>query len=373
MKNKETIEQLQSFVNGIEQKNPSRRDIVDFNLQDVEINGEFKYRDLKFEEAASDKILDILNAKPSFKEYRQLMEEKDWKNVSRQIKTAKGDINLYGSLIPDKMGGYVVDDIYFRNPKKKQPDDLTTPKAIVETICEELSTSMIDWSLANSMYNEDKNLFEISLRNENNPVEVLAGDSWKKGEMFSFNSTNFKQCPFYERLICSNGMTKPSYGFSSNISKVSFNNQKVQKVINNALAADNDSVSQMIAECIKHAKGTNVSIREFYEVRNFFDKKGYSVILDKYFIEAPLYSAYGTSIADKNKQWQSTADSGINAYDFINLITWIASHTDKSNISKEDAAKLKIHAGWLFTLPKFDLEHAAPKVDIKYPRFVEMD
>lgn len=373
MNNKAVIEQINNFVSSIEKENPSRRDIVEFNLQDVEIKDAFLLNNMKFSVKATDEILSLLNAKPSFKKFQDLMEPQDWLSVSQRLKTAVGDVNLYGSLVQGKDGLHFIKDIFFKNVKKKKPDDLTNSRAIIESINEKLSTSDIDWSLTDIDFDKETSNFTISLLNENRPFEVMTGDSWKQGQTMVFNSTSFKQEPFFERLVCGNGMRRPQYGWSSNIAKASYTNDKILNIIDNALSKDNEELAQLITQFSQHMKSTNISLREFYYYRKIFEKKGYEAILDKYFIEAPFYKAWGDNVAEKSDTWKSTADSGINAYDFINLNTWLASHTDKSDMSKEDANDLKVQITYLFTAPRLDLENIAPSAQVSFPRFAEME
>jgi len=373
MNNKSVIEQINNFVSSVEKQNPARRDIVEFNLQDVQISDAFILNDMDFSVNATDAILGLLNTKPSFKQFQSLMEPQDWASVSQRLKTAVGDINLFGAVIQNKDNSHTVDSIFFKNVKKKKPDDLTNAKAIIETINETLSMSDVDWQLTDILFDKDTAKFAISLLNDNNPFDVMTGDIWKQGQTLSFNSTSFKNEPFFERLVCGNGMRRPQYGWSSNVSKISYNNDKLAKVINNALSKDNPEVAQLITQFAQHMKSANISLREFYFYRKFFEKKGYEGILDKYYIEAPFYKAWGDNVAEKSDIWKATADSGINAYDFINLNTWLASHIEKSDLSKEDAADLKVHITTLFTAKELDMERIAPSAQIIFPRFVEME
>lgn len=373
MKNKDVIDQINHFVDNVEQESPSRRDILSFNLQDVKINESFEIDGMEFTEKASDAILGVLNTKPSFKEFQSIMEQTDWNLVSNRLKSAKGDINLYGSLVQKEDGSHIVDGIFFKNVKKKQPDDLTNSRAIVNQICETLSTSSIDWTLKGINFDKESSNFELSLLNDSQPVDVLANDPWKFGQDMIFNSTQFQNSPFYERLVCTNGMRQTTGGWKSNISKATFTNAKINTAINNALNGIYDEAAQLLTQLSQHAKNNTISLREFYYYRKFFEKKGYDDILAKYFIEAPFYKAWGENVAEKDDTWKSTANANINAYDFINLNTWLASHTDKSHMTAGDAAELKLKIAYLFTAPQFDTEKIATPADVVFPHFAEMD
>lgn len=373
MNNKKVIDKINEFVETLEKQNPIFNDAVQFNLQDVTIEDAFKLNSMDFSEKATNAILDVLNVKPSFRKFQTIMEPQDWQVVSERLKTATGDVNLYGSVIANKDGSNTIQNIFFKNARKKKDDDLTTTKGLVAMITNELSISNVDWELYGISHDTETSKIRIELLNDNNPVEVLSGDFWKKGQSFEFNSTSFKQEPFFERLVCSNGMRRPQYGWKSNISKVSYTNEKLEKTIANALSNDNEELSQLITQFAEHTKANNISLREFYFYRKFYEKKGYDNILSKYFIEAPFYKAWGDNVCDKDDTWKATADSGINCYDFINLNTWIASHSEESGINKQDADDMKVRISFLFTAKELDMEKIAPAAQVTYPHFVEMD
>ncbi len=373
MKNKETIEKIEAFVKSHKDSAPNRRELVEFNLQDVKLKDRFEVNDLKLQDKASDVILGLLNAKPTFVEYKSLLEEKDWNFIANLLKNAKGDINLLGRLVRQPDGTHEVANIFFKNPKKKRPDDLTNTDAIISAIIETLASSEIDWSFVGGSFHEEDTELSLTLRNENYPVEVFKGDEWKKGTTLSFNSFKFFNRPYFERLICSNVMVGEQYGWKGWISQTSYTNDKLLKQIQNALSSNNDDVSQMITQYAQHSKKNNISLREFYAYRKFYEKKGYDDILDKYFIEAPFYQAWGENIEGKDDIWKATADSGINAYGFINLNTWLASHLDKSGMTEEDALEMKMAITNLFIKERFDLEGLAPKATVDFPRFKEME
>lgn len=373
MKNKEVIEKINDFVDNIEQDSPSRRDIVSFNLEDIVINDNFEVNGMVLTLNATNSVLGLLNTKPEFKEFQSLMDTKDWNIVSKTLKNAKGDINIYGSLIQQDDGSHIIHSIFPKNTKKKRPDDFTNSKAIISNIIETLSTSSIDWQLKSIVFNKEDSMFNLSLLNDNFPVDVLKDDTWKFGQTLRFNSTQFENIPFYERLICTNDMSQTHNIFRSNITKSSFTNTKLQTAINNALNGIYDEAAQYLTQLVSHAKNNTISLKEFYYYRKFFKKKGYNEILDKYFIEAPFYKAWGENVAEKDDMWKSTANTHINAYDFINLNTWLASHIDISHMNAKDAAELQIKIAHLFTKTQFDTEKIANTVDVDFPHFVEMD
>ena len=368
-RNQETIEKIKSKVESSLSKKPQTKDNVRFNLKDVKIESAITLQDKILTEEATKKVLDLLNVKPSFTEYQKSMSEKDWESVAERIKDAKGDIYLFGELrSSDK-----IDNVFLFNPKKKKADDMTNSLAIVENIESELAQSEVDYSLYNFQYDKEKSIFDIELRNELSEIELIKDDPWKIGNKFIFNSVQFAHMPFFERLVCSNGMYRTQLGFGSNIGKMSFNNERIEKTIHKSLNKTNDDHFQILEHHANILRNTNISIEEFLAVKNWFNrgerKDIYKDITGKYFLEDPFYKAFGLPISEQSRAWKKTANSGINAYRFLNLLTWIASHPEKSGIVPDDSKELKILAGNFFFKEKFDLQEVAPEREVEYPIF----
>jgi hypothetical protein len=93
----------------------------------------------------------------------------------------------------------------------------------------------------------------------------------------------------------------------------------------------------------------------------------------RFFNEKPFFQAYGVNLDEKSKKWKSTADSGINAYDFFNMLTWIASHPGEVKMDRSDRIDLQIQASNLLFKPQYDLEDIATGVTVNYPRLACMN
>jgi hypothetical protein len=196
------------------------------------------------------------------------------------------------------------------------------------------------------------------------------------GDRFSFGGLQFNYAPFFERLICKNGNTATEYGFGSNISQAKYNNRRIQTVIEKALKYDTESLPAQLQQAVQHLQNNNVSMSEFYDFRRWFESRNendrYNKIIMNYFDDKPFYQAYGTNIAEKSRKWKSTANTGINAYDFFNLLTYIASHPDKVMMERSDRTDLQIVASNLLFKRELDLEDVATPTKVSYPRLVEM-
>jgi len=368
-RNQETIDLLQAKVREATSSDSCIRNIERFELKDVQIDSSMSIANKMFSEDAMKRILDVLNVKPAFKDFQKSMSEKDWEMVADRIKKAKGETFLYGDISNDGK----VNNIFIQNPNKKAADDMTNSLAVIDMIEHELADSDCDYSLANFTYTPEKYLFDIEFRNDSHPLDLLGNDPWKSGNKFIFNSLNFKYMPFFERLVCTNGMHRNQFGFHSDISKKSFTNSRLEKTIAGALHQVNDSHYLLLEEYAQRLRNTNISLDEFYGVKRWFNrgdrKVEYEALQNKYFDETPFYNSYGLPVSEQPKTWLRTADSGINAYDFVNLLTWVASHPKDSGLNTEDATDIKIMAGNIFFKENFDLMQLAPKKSVAYPKF----
>ena len=264
-RNRDTIELIRTKTKAITEDYQLNRNIEKFNLKDIKIENVASYQNKLFSDDATTTLLNLLNVKPAFKDYQKSMSEKDWETVADKIKKAKGEVEIYGDISHDD----IVNNLYIANPNKKVLDDMTNSLNVINTIETELAQSQCDYSLANFNFDPGKYMFDISLRNESDPIDLLGNDPWKTGQNFKFNSLDFKWAPYFERLSCTNGMMKQQFGFQSNISRNNFNNNKFDRIINKALASVNESHYIMLEEFAKRLNATNISLAEFYATKNW--------------------------------------------------------------------------------------------------------
>jgi hypothetical protein len=200
---------------------------------------------------------------------------------------------------------------------------------------------------------------------------------WKNGQRFTFSGLYYNYSPFFERLVCSNGNVARQYGKGSDISKQRYNNTKIEKSIREAITARNADLPIMLSNAIQHLKNNNVSLSEFYAYKRFFEDRNtngrYDSILTRFFDEKPFYKAYGVNIAEKSGKWKTTANSGINAYDFFNHLTWLASHPKEVIMDHKDRLQLQINASNLLFKQELDLEDIASPVQVEYARLASMN
>jgi len=372
--NQDTIAEIRSFVNPILNE-ISGSDIRRINLKDIEIAEGMKFNNIPLSTKAMKTVLMALSIKPQFLNYQEKLTPQDWSLIGKKLKEARGDVEMFANVL--KPGNSAKNEIYslvLKNQKKKAPDLNTNMSNVVDLIEEALGMTQIHFSLAGTNFNETNNLISLDLRNDDFSFAPFQGDEWKKGSSFKFNSLTFQNLPMLERLFCTNGMTTKNYGFASNIGQNRFNEIKIMTEIRKSLITNETHIEEIVNANLKRLKNFNVSVAEFLawkkQISNFGD--GYEDISDKYLNEAPLFAAYKSNIEDKPMVWKRTADSGINAYNLLNLITWIASHPTESKVDEKAASALKISAGNYLFKKVFDLERIAEKVKVDYPLISEM-
>jgi hypothetical protein len=188
---------------------------------------------------------------------------------------------------------------------------------------------------------------------------------------------SFNYAPFFERLSCSNGAVAQKFGFGSDISRNTFNNNKIQRTIEKAILEEDSNMMETLKKSIHHLKNNNVSLGEFYYYRKQLESKNqegeYDGILAKYFNDAIFYDMYDTNIKSKSQKWLATANSGINAYDMFNSITYLGSHPNEVKIDHSDRVDLQIAATRLLFKESLDLEDVASPVKFVYPKNFSMN
>ena len=378
MNNQNVIEQIRRETAPILERLADRSS-CEFKLKDLEISGSgLTYKDAPLEGAALTKILSTLRVKKNFIDLSHKMSEEDWRLVSNKLKNAEGETKVYGTLSKDENGFTSISNIYNHKEGKKHADDASYSQYL-NWIEDALGNSETDYSLKRLDFNRKDDKIDLILLNETERVDVFGTDIdvWKTGDRFHFNGLNFNYAPFFERLSCTNGNVAQQYGFGANISKMTFNNKKIENVINKALQFGNNNLNETLQQAVQHLQANNISLHEFYHYRKFFESRNgeevYTGLIEKYFNDRPFYQGFGLNVEEKSYKWKSTANTGINAYDFFNMLTYIASHPSEIKVGKDDRAELQIQSSNLLFKKSLDLEDIASSPKIDYPRLVIMN
>ena len=374
MNNLKTIEQIR------EQAAPaleslSNRTHMHFKVGDINFDGGLvNLNGIPVEGKPLTAVMGAFKAKKEFTAFSQKMSPEDWDSVSQKLKASEGETKMIARVIRDDEGKEVISAIFSENEKKKFSDSDVNYENYLNWITESLGNSESNFSLNDFRFDKKKSNFIITLLGDSEFDAFNSGgtDLWKSGQRFTFNSVAFDASPFFERLVCSNGNTAKQYGFNTYISQAKFNTEKIRKVITKSIEENDESVQRILADSVQHIKQYNVSLAEFYQYRDFFSNKNhegmYDGIVDKYFNDRPFYKAYGENIEKRSRKWKSTANTGINAYDFFNQVTYLASHPDIIRIKPDDQLNLQIQASNLLFKKELDLEDIASATKVDYPK-----
>lgn len=369
--NQETIELIRKETSGVLERLADRQ-ISEFKIKDLDFENGVSLRGISLRGTALKGVLSMLRVRAGFVDFSQKMTPEDWSTVSKKLKAVEGDTAMYAKTITNEQGEVEIIDVFPQNRNKKHIDDASYTQYI-DWIVDALDTTETSYSLKNFDFNSTHESFGITLLNNDRQVDVFGTneDVWKLGDRFVFNSLRFDYAPFFERLVCSNGNTAAQFGFGANIAQAKFNNSKIQGTINNSIIHGMETMPDMLQNAVQHLKNNNISIQEFYTYRRFFEGRNeneqYNSILAQYFNDQPFFQAYGLNIAEKSAKWKSTANSGINGYDFFNQLTYLASHPDKIKVGRKDRLELQIQASNLLFKQNLDLEDVASSVKIHYP------
>ena len=377
MNNLEVIDSINTQADRILERIGSREDTM-FKVNELEIEKGIFLHGNEVTGGARKSILKMLGVRPEFLDYSNKMSDEDWKDVSAKIKTAIGESVMYAKTVREEDGSNTVIDIFRHNGEKNKMDNASFAQYI-SWITGALGQTENEYSLKDFYWNDSQETMNINLLNQNSGIDMFGTDIdvWKMGQNFAFSSFRFDYAPFFERLICSNGNVAKEFGFRSNISQGRFNNKRIQGVIEKNIIKSNEDLPFLLQGATQHLKDNNVSIAEFQHYKNFFmgrntDEK-YNSLMARFFNEKPFFQAYGVNLDEKSKKWKSTADSGINAYDFFNMLTWIASHPEEVKMDRSDRIDLQIQASNLLFKPQYDLEDIATGAVVNYPRLACMN
>ena len=373
MSNTKIITEITEFAQKV-QTERNHSDFQELHLDNLTIEEGMKIDGVPLDETSVKTILSTLNLKPKFLDFKSTLSEQDWVLIGRKIKEARGDAHFYGNVISDGLTGKIITELLPRNENKEKADDLTRSNHVIGKITEALASTERTFDLGGLGFSKKNNIFSIDLVDPTSTFVPFKDEQWKTGTSFNFNSLQFMNNPFLERLACSNGMMiKEKGSLNTKIHYSKFTNDRISQTILNSIN-DPGNVDNIVGPQIERLNKINLSVFELLKWRNSLNRmsEDFDSLTQKYMPIDPLFKAYGVDINGMSDQWKRTADSGINAYNFLNLLTWMASHIKETNIDTSDAATLKILAGDYMFKTQFDMENMAERIDVEYPVMAEM-
>ena len=365
----ETIEKLQDFQSDVQEMLAGRHH-MSFQVGDLAVKENTLTLDgKKLDKDSTKKVLAHLKVRPDFLSLHKKMSEDDWESVAEKLKSVHANQPVYGRI--SNVEGAEIQGLHLAH-KKSPNGGIQIPEVFALLNESLLNSSDDDFFLKEAIFDDAKDEVLITLLNTGKEIDVFGSgqDMWKAGKQVRWTNLDFNISPFLERLVCTNGNVAKKYGFSANVSKSKYNFAKISSILEKEISHNADTVSPILIESAKHLKRHNVSIKEFLTYRRMFESADdetnpHAHILQKYFNIETLNKAYKTDIESMHNIWKSTADTGKNAYDFFNDLTYIASHPNEIKIDTELRRSLQIKASDLLFKDTLDLELVAPKLTWK--------
>jgi hypothetical protein len=356
---RETLDSLKAFRDDA-QELMEGREIVSFNIAQIDIdNSRMSYGGMYLSENATKKVLSQLRVKNNFLSLSEEMGPTDWGIIKDKLKRVQADQVIHGRKI-DNEGIFSIDDIYMAAPKASGVMEIDT---VFNEISESIITTTKDLGIEHTTVLEDKDEIHVTLVEHDSPIDVFSNgsDVWKRGKRIVWNGICFSVLPVFMNGKGSINIA-PRHGFRSNISNNKFNLDKIKSVLEKEVTMVSDTLDSNLIDSVNHLKHYNISVREFATYKKFFNEALHSEILKKWFNDTKINKAYGCVAVEMPALWQVTADTGINAYDFFNDLTYIASHPEDAKLTERERFELQIKATDLLFKRELDMELVAPKV-----------
>lgn len=364
--NNDVIEQILEFKDKVATE-LSNKDVINFKLKDVDLdNDTFVIENAIIAPSAVNKILGSMKVKNNFLDYKEVLTPSVWSTIKDNLKDANKDIEFYGKRTTVD-GASTITSLLKRKDTDGLIQDMNFDRYFLPLV-ETLKKSDTEYEARKLRFDTENEAVSISLLDKHNNIDVFNNESdlWKRGVNLQWDSLNYSDAPFFERLICTNGMTAETYGFRTNIQSKKFNYDKIVKEITKLVNKNVDKFDELISERCNHLQLNNVSINEFLIFKQMFidrnENNKYQYILDKMFDDIDIYKAYGVNLDEKSVRWLATGNSGRNAYNFVNDLTYANTHLISDTEFKKG---LDIRISDFFFKPHLDLEDVAQPTNFK--------
>lgn len=321
---------------------------------------------------AAKSLLSRMQVKPEFIELADKATQEDWEIIVSNLKNELKDQPYYAKIrrLEESDEIYAVLDFPVYDKVEPLSNDV-----YIDAICTELENTKDSYKLFETTFDKETNKIIIGLINEDTQFSIFDGgeqdshDIWMSGVKFEFTETQFTSRHLLERLICSNGMTTKEESFVGHINKRNFNQDKIQDAIAKAFKEPFKQIFERVEKQANILKQHEISVKEFYDYTRimFREAKKLKIIDDvkAIFDDSIFYSTYGLNVKEQSYKWQSSAKTGLNAYDFFNALTYTATHIFAES-SPSVAAEMQLKISKFFFKESFDIDEVAPTADIDY-------
>lgn len=321
---------------------------------------------------AAKSLLSRMQVKPEFIELADKATQEDWEIIVSNLKNELKDQPYYAKIRRLEESDEIYSILDFPVYDKVEP---ISNDVYIDAICTELENTKDSYKLFETTFDKETNKIIIGLINEDTQFSIFDGsgqdshDIWMSGVKFEFTETQFTSRHLLERLICSNGMTTKDESFVGHINKKNFNQDKIQNAITKAFQEPFKQIFERVEKQVNILKQHEISVKEFYDYTKilFREAKKLKIIDDvkAIFDDSVFYSTYGLNVKEQSYKWQSSAKTGLSAYNFFNALTYTATHIFAES-SPSVAAEMQLKISKFFFKELFDIDEVAPTADIDY-------
>jgi hypothetical protein len=374
MNNKPVIDSVREFAATVgEQLKTTRFSQLHSNSFDFS-NGNITYDGHALSKNAKTQILSMFRLKTGFLDFSSEMQESDWMQVTEAIQSATKN-EMYGR-ISGSDESQTLSEILAVPAKaldNRKGITMMSMQTGFDAICDGLADSTDEWS-AQLNFDASTHRVECQFVNEASVFNPFSegNDNWKLGRHFSFNPLGFESFQFFQRLICMNGMTTSEKAKKTYVNRNNFTPGILKRFVTNAFRnLESDAFSEISLRLLE-SRQTNISVNELLNTKTLIDRifsehepnrTQTHPLLSKLFDITYLNMSYELDVTKQSKKWKATADTGKNAYEFINDITWLGSHATEANLPSTEASGLRIMGGNLL-FKQLDLASIAPQVQL---------
>lgn len=364
--NNSVIEELQSVKDFINESR-SNSDIVTFKLKDLNFNNGIVFaNESLMSQKALAKICRTMNVYDKFLDYQKKMSLDDWSLIQKKLSDLNSDIQFYGRRADTMQDSSVIMKVFSRQELENDNAEIAF-ETYIDFVVDALQKTEYQFESKLINFDEINSNLQINLLDRTNNIDIFGhgDDIWRKGVDLSFDLLQYQGAPFFERLVCTNGMTAGIYGHTTNIERASFDYNKIKKQIDKLMIKKLSGKDEILMAQGRRLAENDASVSEFLDFKRIFDNINiddkYTNLIENLFDPTDIIKAYGVDPANRSKKWQQTATSGRNAYDLLNSMTYIASHaTDKEiDMDWSDAKNLSLASAKFMFKPQLDLADVA--------------
>lgn len=323
--------------------------LIPMNLTDITKSGNrFYHRDSELTSTSLNSLLGVLGVKENL-----INDIKD--DVSQWAPLHEALSNIKENKVVTAVANTrenSINRIFNHAIKEETPIDLTSGLRYTE---EFLRTNNTNLDIKTFEFDPQNICVNINFRTPDSYIDVFGDDKdvWKSGFGLSFHLNKLMSFPFFERLICSNGMTAihrmtQRFVNSTELTQRTFDRQVLRYTTN--------EVHDEVKSNCKRLRNNNASLREFFNARKIVNAVN-KELANEFFPDHEITGRYrmlGIETSKQNARWLSTANSNVNSYDLFNNLTNIASH--RMETDEQIATRMEINrlaSDMFFTGPDF--------------------